>query len=246
MKFILTVFIATILLSSCGSRKADFELSKIEDYAPLTIGKFITYSVDSFVFPNFGTTETHRLYEVKHLVADTFRDNIGRKAYKIIRLIRKVPVTENFVPEYTYSAINTESTHEFVENNQRFLKLTLPFKTGYNWKGNAFINLTTIIPGFDNSAFYDDWDYTYANVDESSPISLPGFNIPNTITVNQRDESSNLPVTGTTNFASKDSAVEIYGKGIGMIYKKLVHWEFQTGTTKFRGFGITMKMIDKN
>jgi hypothetical protein len=245
MKFLLSLVIAATLLTSCGSRKAELQLTSINDYAPLTVGKYITYSVDSLVFTNFGTVEAHRFYEVKHLVADTFRDNLGRLAYKIIRYIRKVPVTENFVSEYTFYAVNTENTYEFVENNQRFIKLALPMKNAYRWKGNSYVNLSTIVPGFGSSAFLEDWDYTYDDVDGPNPINLPGFSISNTLTVNQRDQSSNLPVTGTTNIANKDFAKEVYGKGIGMIYRQFIHWEYQI-SSKYIGYGITMKMIDKN
>jgi hypothetical protein len=246
MKFLLSIIITIILFTSCGSRKAELELTSINDYAPLTVGKYITYSVDSLVFTNFGTTETHRFYEVKHLVADTFRDNLGRKAYRITRLIRKVPVTDNFVPEYTFSAVSTDNTFEFIENNLRFIKLTLPIKNAYIWKGNSYINLNaSIFPGVPNSYFLEDWDYTYENVDDANPINLPGFTIANTVTVNQKDLSSNLPVTGTTNIANRDFGKEVYGKGIGMIYREFIHWEYQTGT-KYTGWGIKMKMIDKN
>ena len=244
MKFILSLIIAATLLTSCGSKKADLMLTSINDYAPLVVGKYITYSVDSLVFKNFGTLEVHNLYEVKHLVADTFIDNSGRKAYKIIRYIRKNAM-ESFVSEYTFAAVNTGNSYEFTENNQRFIKLTMPIKNSYNWKGNVFINLSTVIPGFGNSYFLDDWDYRYDNVDDAMPIPLPGFTLSNTVTVNQRDVSTNLPVTGTTNIANKDFSKEIYAKGIGMVYRQFIHWEYQI-STKYIGYGITMKMIDKN
>jgi hypothetical protein len=246
MKFLLSLVISTILLTSCGSRKAELQLTTINDYAPLTVGKYITYSVDSLVFTNFGTLPTHRFYEVKHLIADTFRDNLGRKAYRINRLIRKVPVTENFVSEGTFYVVPTDNTFEFVENNQRYIKLALPMKNAYRWKGNSYVNLSSPnFPGMPNSNFLEDWDYTYDDVDGPNPINLPGFSISNALTVNQRDISSNLPVTGTTNIANRDFGKEVYGKGIGMIYREFIHWEYQT-STKYIGYGITMKMIDKN
>ena len=245
MKQIFSIALVALLLASCGNKNQDLGLTTISDYAPLTIGKYITYSVDSLLFTNFGTTETHVLYEAKYLVADTFVDNIGRKNFKIIRYIRKNP-TESFVSEYTFSAINTGNNYEFVENNQRFLKLTIPIKNAYVWKGNTYINLSTPI-GFGNmnSSYLDDWDYTYEDVDGPMPIPLAGFTLSNTVTVNQRNMSLNLPVTGSTNIASKDFAKEIYAKNIGLVYRQLIHWEYQL-SSKYIGFGITMKMIDKN
>ncbi len=251
MKLLLSIAIAAIFLTSCGSKKADLMLTAVSDYAPLVKGKYITYEVDSLVFTNFGTVQAHRFYQVKHEVKDSFRDNSGRLAYKIIRFIRSIPAaggtsTEDFVPELTFTAVNTGNSYEFVENNQRFIKLTMPIKNAYSWKGNAYISLTAPnFPGVPNSYFLDDWDYTYDDVDGPSPLNFPGFNILNTVTVNQRDVSTNLPVTGTTNIASKDFGKEIYAKNIGMVYRQFTHWEYQT-TTKYTGYGITMKMIDKN
>lgn len=251
MKFLLSLVIATLLLTSCGSKKADLMLTTINDYAPLTKGKYITYEVDSLVFTNFGTVPAHRFYQVKHLIIDSIRDNSGRLAWTIRRYIRSIPAaggttTDDFVSELTFSAIQINNNYEFVENNQRFIKLTMPIKNAYTWKGNAYINLSTPnFPGVPNSYFLDDWDYAYEDVDGPSPINFPGINILNTVTVNQRDISSNLPVTGTTNIANKDFGKEIYAKGIGMVYRQFIHWEYQT-STKYIGYGITMKMIDKN
>ena len=251
MKFLLSFLIAAILLTSCGSKKADLMLTTTADYAPLIKGKYITYELDSMIFTNFGTVEAHRFYQAKYEVIDSIRDNSNRLAYQIRRSLRSIPAaggtaTTNFVPELTFSAINTGTTFEFVENNQRFIKLAMPIKSFYSWKGNAYINLTTPnFAGVPNSYFLDDWDYTYEDVDGPSPINFPGFNILNTVTVNQRDISTNLPVTGTTNIASKDFAKEIYAKNIGMVYRQFIHWEYQT-STKYIGYGSTMKMIDKN
>ena len=245
MRKLLSIAIVVLFLGACSKKDEELNLTTIEDYAPLKIGKYITYSLDSLVFINVNTTEAHRFYEVKYLVADTFRDNAGRKNFKIIRYIRSNS-TASFASEYTFSAINTGNGFEFIENNLRFIKLTLPLKNAYTWKGNAYLNVTATVPGYGNLNFLDDWDYTYENVDGSTPILLSGFNLPNTVTVNQKDVSINLPVTATTNIATKDFSREVYAKGIGMVYRQFIHWEYQSGVTKYNGFGVTMKMIDKN
>ena len=246
MRKLLSVVVIILFFTACSKKNDDLQLTTIQDYAPLTVGKYITYSLDSLVFTNLNTTEAHRLYEVKYLVADTFRDNAGRKNFRIVRYIRNNP-TESFSSEYTFSAINTGNSFEFVENNLRFIKLTLPVKNFHSWKGNAYLNVTATVPGYGNLNFLDDWDYTYDNVDAPPlGIQFPGFNLTNTITVNQKDVSINLPVTAATNIATKDFAKEIYAKDIGMVYRQFIHWEYQNGITKYNGFGVTMKMIDKN
>ena len=53
-----------------------------------------------------------------------------------------------------------------------------------------------------------------------------------------------------TSVASKDSAVEIYGKDIGLIYKNFLHWDYQLSSNNnsytFTGYGVTLEMKDHN
>ncbi len=240
MKKLLPIVLLVLIFASCKKQSDELQITPISDYAPLTVGKYITYSLDSLVFISFGATEAHRFYEVKYLVADSIRDNLGRKAFRIVRYIRTLPAG-TFTPDNTFMAVNTGNGYEFTENNLKYLKLTLPIKEGYSWKGNSYIDVTSNV---DNQYLFD-WDYTYAAVDQAIPASLGIPNIANSITVNQRDASTNLPVTPATNIASKDFSQEIYAKGIGMAYRKFVHWEYQI-STKYTGYGLTLKMIDHN
>jgi hypothetical protein len=240
----LLLAICTIyILASCGNKTKDLQLAPISDYAPLTIGKYISYSLDSLVFTNFGTVEAHRLYQVKYLVADTLLDNLGRKGYRINRQIRAT-ATDPYVNENTFFALNTGTTLEFTENNLKFIKLAMPINNGYNWRGNSAINYSTVLPDIGNLFFLEDWDYTYENVGETSPIAIPGYTLNNTITIAQKNTSFNLPIGPTTVIASKDFAKEIYAQDIGMVYRQFIHWEYQNA--KYKGFGVTMKMIDHN
>ncbi len=244
MNKLISFLFITFLLASCKKSSEELVIPQISDYAPLTVGKYITYSLDSLVFINVNTTEAHRLYEVKYQVADTLKDNLGRKAFRITRSIRSNP-SASFVPDNTFLSVNTGNTFEFTENNLRFLKLVLPIKDDNSWKGNSAINFSTVVPGYGNLYYLDDWDYTYSNVGQGTPIPIPGFNLSNTITINQKDVSFNLPVNASTNIASRDFSQEIYAKDIGMVYRKFIHWEYQISTA-FTGFGVTLKMIDHN
>jgi hypothetical protein len=242
MKKLLPIVLCACFFASCKKQSEEIQLTAISDYAPLTVGKYITYSLDSLVFINFNKDEAHRFYEVKYVVADSLRDNIGRKAFRIVRYIRNLPAG-TFASDNTFMAVNTGTSFEFTENNLRYLKLAQPIKEDYSWKGNSAIDVTSNI---DNQYLFD-WDYTYAAVAQAIPAALGMPSLTNTITVNQRDASTNLPVTPTTNIASKDYSQEIYAKGIGMAYRKFIHWEYQSGNNlNYNGYGITLKMIDHN
>ena len=245
-KIILVIF-TICLFGSCNKKTEDITLPAIKDYAPLAIGKYITYSLDSLVFINFGSTEAHRFYEVKYLVADTLRDLSGRKGFRIVRYIRTLP-NGTFIPDNTAMGVVTENSYEFTENNLRYFKLTQPLSNDRSWKGNSAINpVVDPITGLDLS-YLDDWDYTYSDVEK--PKKIGNFNLSNTITVNQINDSLNLPVRpptvrDSTIIASKDYSQEIYGKGIGLVQLNFLHFEYQISSA-YKGYGVKLVMIDHN
>jgi hypothetical protein len=232
--FILTVATA---IAACSKKTEEPVFTQISEYAPLKVGKYITYKIDSMIFITAGTIETHRKYEVKY----TLTDNLGRKAFRIVRSIRPELSNGPFSTDNTFFAVNSGTQYEFTENNMRFLKLIQPIKDGETWKGNKAITLQT-----GNFNGFTNWDYEYKNVGASSPIKINNVTIPNTITIKQADFAVGLPVVPNgPGVSSKDSAIEIYAKDIGMIYKKFIQWEYQSAT-RYTGYGITLEMIDHN
>ncbi len=251
MKNSILFFVLCGFICGCTKSSEDISLTLINDYAPLKVGKYITYSLDSLVFVASSTQEAHRQYEVKYLVQDSITDNLGRKAFRIVRYIRTLP-NGIFNPENTFVALNSGTGFEFTENNIKFLKLTQPIKDDASWKGNAYVDISSSA-----NQYLIDWDYTYTNVAKPSPIALSGFPaITNTITVNQRNHTFNLPIIppvqpNPTFIANKDSAVEIYAKDIGLVYKKFLHWEYQYqpnggSNATYIGSGVTMILKDYN
>ena len=252
MKKIIFPLFCLFALAACKKESEQLAITPISDYAPLAAGKYVTYSLDSLVYINFGSTEAHRFYEVKYLTADSLTDLLGRKAFRIVRYIRTLP-NGIFTPDNTFVAVNTGTSFEFTENNLRFLKLTLPIKDDKTWKGNSAIDVTAL--GSDLQ-YLSDWNYTYTTVNQ--PKQIGTFNLANTITVNQIDESVNLPVIppgspNQTNIASKDFSQEVYAKGIGLVYRKFFHSEYQpptssggTGYYTNDSKGVTLTLIDHN
>lgn len=245
MKKIILPLLCLLVLGACKKESEELVVVPLSDYAPLTVGKYITYSLDSLVYINFGSTEAHRFYEVKYLTADSLTDILGRKAFRIVRYIRKLP-NGTFTADNTFLAVNTGNSFEFTENNLRFLKLTLPVKNERTWKGNSAIDVSSL--GSDLQ-YLSDWDYTYADVGQAKTVGT--FNLSNTVTVKQIDESVNLPVIppgppNQTNIASKDFSEEIYAKGIGMVRKEFLHFEYQLAFPGYIGYGVKLIMIDHN
>lgn len=242
--FVLLVAIFATLYS-CKKSTETFETAAISDYSPLQVGKYITYNLDSLVFVNFGTASEVHSYQVKYEVNALVTDNSGRPAYRIYRYIRKT-AAQPFISDASFLAVNTGTGLEFVENNMRFIKLRQPFRDDYSWKGNSYIDFQSL-----NSdvKYLADWDYVYDSVGVAQKIGT--FNLDNTIKVEQRNEIIGLP-SNPASYSEVNYAVEKYAKGIGLVYRKFLHTEYQPpvpgqgGRIVDGSYGITLTMIDHN
>ena len=248
MKKLSLFFVAAILVlsfSACKKSSEDFQTPALNDYFPLTTGKYITYDLDSLVYINFGTATVVHSYQVKYEVDSLITDNLGRPAYRIFRYIRNT-ATAAWVPDNTFMAVNISTSLEFIENNMRFLKLKQPVRDTYSWKGNTYIDTYST-----NSLLHymDDWDYIYDSVGVQTQVG--NFTLDNTLIVNQRDEVIGNP-SDPNAYAEVNYAQEKYAAGIGMVYKKFFHSEYQPPVPNLGGhfadgsYGITLTMIDHN
>ena len=229
-----------LLFTSCKKESETYDSGSLPDYFPLQVGKFISYELDSTVFLNFGKQKEVVSYQVKDLVDAEIKDNIGRLSYRIIRFSRK-NASDPWIANNTFMATPTDKSIEFVENNLRYIKLILPVIVDKSWRGNSFID--TYTPGND-MRYLDNWDYVYDSV--STPLSINSFNFENSLKVFQRDEEIGNPLIAGTPYAEKTYSVEKYAKGVGLVYREFLHWEYQGNTESYSGYGVKLSVIDYN
>ena len=237
----------TILFVSFNSCKKTetYPSAELSEYMNLQVGKYVRYRLDSTRFINFGQKDTVIKYQAKEVIDAAITDNLGRPGWRVIRYLSDTTGTSPWTPSATYSLIPSRESVEVVENNLRFLKLRLPVTEGYNWKGNSFIDTYS-----SNSEvrFMDDWDYTFENVSNSFTVWNNKI-VEKTITVNQRDEVIGAPADPTV-YSEKTFSKEVFGEGIGLIYRDFLHWEYQPTNGQNPGYkigyGIKMVMIDHN
>ena len=194
------------------------------------------------VWISFGTRDTTISYQVKYEVDSLIKDNNGRDAYRIFRYIRK-NAQQSWVPQGSCMALNTGNTLEFTENNLRYIKLAAPIENGFSWKGNTYIDTYS---ANSDLHYMDNWDYTFANIGSSESIGTNMLN--DLITVNQRDELVGLP-DNPDSYSEINFSQEKFAKGIGLVYKKFNHKEYQPnngGYVADGSYGITLTMIDHN
>ena len=244
-KYVGLALLIISFLSACTKQNELYSTASLNDYFPLQVGKYITYDLDSTVFINFGLKDTVIKYQVKDSIENQITDNLGRPAFRIVHYMRKNS-GQSWTASNTFMAVANFTDIEFVENNLRFIKLVLPIKQDYTWKGNTYIDTYSL-----NSAtkYLDDWDYAYDSV--NVPITLSGgLLINNTIKVNQRDEFLGQdPKLPTTQYAERNYSVEKYAKSIGLVYKEFLHWEYQgtqSGSPGFTGYGVKLTMTGHN
>jgi hypothetical protein len=246
--YVFLCLISIVSVANSCTQKDDFQLEEPSSYMQLADGKYVTYRLDSLLYVNFGQKDTLIKYQAKDIVEGSITDNLGRKAWRVVRYLRDTAGLTAWQENLTYLVIPTRESLEVVENSLRFIKLTMPLRDGHTWKGNSYVNTSSTDPNW-IFRFYDDWNYTCDKTGlDYTPFTTP---IANTITINQADEILGTP--GNVNaYSERNFAEEVYAKGIGLIYKDLLHWTFQPAVLPtypngyYQGFGIRMRMIDHN
>lgn len=241
----LPLVIFLFIFSACKKKSDDYGGLKLSDYYPLETGKYITYQLDSIVYVGFGTSAETHSYQAKYVVDSLLTDNLGRPAYRVFRFLR-VNDSAPWEPSGTFWSIDSKDAVEFVENNMRFVKLVTPLQNGTTWSGNEYIDTYSL-----NSEvkYLGGWEYVYDKLAE--PATVGSFNLENTVTVNQRDEVVGIPDDPGA-YSEVNFGQEQYALGIGLVYRKFFHSEYQPDTGGGNGYfadgsyGITLTMIDHN
>ena len=192
-------------------------------YYPLGNGKVWIYRLDSTTTPPFGTSLVVRSYHLKDSMGTSFLDNAGRESWPVYRFITDTLEQNPWRSLSTYYVTPVEKNVEVVDdNNLRFIKLVTPVKEQFTWKGNSYIDTRS---GYSLYQYLDGWDYTYTGVD--SPYTTLAGVIDSTVTVFQRDETAPEGPFDPQFYQQRNYSIEVYARGVGLIYKNFLHWTWQ-------------------
>jgi hypothetical protein len=246
--FIITAFAVT----SCTKKTEEFTTEPLSDYLKPQPGKYITYRVDSLVYTDFGRDMEYHHYQQKHVIDIQMTDLLGRVSYRVYRYIRDTAGLEPWRPNGTYMITPLTDQIEIIEDNMRFIRLHLPVREGYNWKGNRFLppnpyDYLSIDNSYDDAIV--DWDYVYDRFENS--LIYRNQTYTDVWTIESADETFNVPVVAFDSYGSLIRSVDKYAKNIGLVYREYTLWEYQPnigqpGGPFKTGFGVTMWMIDHN
>jgi len=198
-----------VLLFGCQSKVDNNPRDIGLEYAPLEIGSWVVYQVDSHVYDDFNLSrpDTNYKYQIKELVESEFQNQVGQKTRRIERYSRNAD-TLPWILSNVWAANLSSNSFEKVEDNIRYVKLVFPVKENNSWNGNQFNTL-------------EEWNYRYFN--SNAPRFVNGFTFDSTLVVNQINDS---------NVIQRKYAYEIYAKGIGMVFKRIDTLETQNGKRK--------------
>jgi hypothetical protein len=241
--FSISLFFVTGCKKTTGSPSATAQPT---DFLQLQSGKYIIYRLDSTEFVNFGIQTVVVSYQAMDVIDSLITDNLGRPSWRVFRYLSDTLGIQPWVANETYFITPTKQDVEVVENNLRYIKLVYPVVNGYNWSGNSYIDVTT--DTFNVLTYMQGWNYVYDSV--GLPFNALGGIVPNSITVNQQNDTIGS-VGDIASFSEIDYSEEVYGKGIGLIYKNFLHQEYQppngsTSVGSTSGYGIRLNMISHN
>jgi hypothetical protein len=242
------LLLAVSLFTACTEKTIEMQSPTLSEYFPMKVGKYITYRIDSTVTTAFGADTTVRSYRVRDNVDGQIKDGLNRTAYRVVRTISNLAGTQPYVPNNTFSATPVgEDWIEWNENNLRFMKLRFPILENTTWKGNSFIDATSLNSSLDYLA---NWNYVYQNIGQ--PFKVLGKTYPETVTILQQDEVLPPGPFNPNVYKQYNYSIEVYARGIGLIYKNFDHKEWQPpsggrpGYWEDGSYRVVLQIIDNN
>jgi hypothetical protein len=243
--------ITILLLAACNTKNLELTSPALAEYFPLEVGRQLTYRLDSTVTTAFGADTTVRHYRVRDRVDARVTDALGRPAFRVFRTISDSSGKQPYQSNNTFMSVAQGTDWiEHIENNLRFMKLRFPIQEDFQWKGNSFIN-ASIFSASSPVRYLANWEYQYQNVGQ--PFTVNGRRFENTVTILQRDEVFPEGPFDRRLIKQWDYSVEVYAKGVGLIYKNFDHkvWQPPTpapdprpGYWEDGSYRVVLKLID--
>jgi hypothetical protein len=199
---------------ACGKNETE-TLQKVgAEYYPLTIGKSITYQIDSIIYDTSAQgvkMDTFHL-QAKEVIKDTFRNILGNLMYRIERFERKNESAAWDIKNI-FAAQLTDNQAIRLENNMMFLKFPMPVFENQTWDGNVFIDagLKIIVAGETIEPFSKKWTFSTESIGKSETINNKPFT--EVLTIKAQTDPKIL-----TEWRYQ---LEKYAKGIGLVYREV-------------------------
>ena len=239
------LFLVGLLLfgTACNDSQTllDIEPDSSQEFVPLSIGKTLIYSVDTVYYKEESLPDTVRIL-AREVITDTLRDNEGDLIYRIERSER---ANENdpWQISQILSMKRTNTQAERVENNQRFISLTFPFRRNAVWDGIGFNSdsLLLTVRG-EVVEIFKDWESRFDEI--FVPQIVNSFQFDSTVVVLHANSE---------NFIEQRMNREVYARGIGLVVKEMAILDSQLSDGERvwpddaeKGFTMRQTLIEHN
>ncbi len=239
----LSLVLPLFLGIACKNSQTPLDIAPDEsqEYFPLEIGKYMVYTVDSVFYKEDSEPDTIQLM-VREEVTDSLRDNEGELFYRIERSERANP-NEPWEISQILAVKRTDTQAERIENNQRFITLTFPFRRNQTWDGIGFNSdsLLVTVKG-EVIEIYKDWESQYDEI----------F-VPQTVNTFLFDSTVSVFHANSNNFIERRFNREVYAKGVGLIIKEMSILDSQLSNAERvwpddaeKGFTLRQTLIEHN
>ena len=217
----ITFLIFSVALFNVGCKNnaviEELDIDYGYDYLPLEIGKWIEYSVDSFIYDTtgMGVVIDTSFTLVREEVTDTFTNLTNDMVYRVERFERENEL-QDWTRKAVYSSYKTTDRGFRTEDNLRFIKMVFPLENGEIWDGNLFIDKETIVTIAGESVeVYKDWSYEIDGIDEPDAVNNMAFD--SVMTIYQANNQFGQDI----NNIELRYSFEKYAKGLGLIYREM-------------------------
>jgi hypothetical protein len=129
--------LALLLVSACQQKEP---IDKVQDlgydYFPSEINWEKTYLVDSIFF-NDNTQSSDTFQFILKEETAGFEQAAGLEKHQVLKRSAQFSATQNWEPRSSIFVLKTAQNLQWVEDNQRIIKLVFPIDNIQSWNGNA-------------------------------------------------------------------------------------------------------------
>lgn len=245
------LLVLLVMFSACENTTEDFITETYKDYYPLQVGKYITYRVDSVRLIRNGQALDTVKRQVKHFIESEGTDNLNNKIFIVQKYVNNQQGTGPWLQDGNYTVTPFDARVEVVENNLRSIKMQNPLRAGFTWRGYSYLPDNPYKAAYDLELVGNEmqrWNFTYKSFGNET-INNQAYN--NVWTVVHSDTTFNIPSVPINSLGVKEVDIEKYAKNIGLVYRNFQLLEHQPANADnpspyYRGFGVTMWMVDHN
>ena len=212
-KLLYLSLLVLFLFSTCKKDSIINQPDFKEDYKyyPIHIGASWNYEIDSMVFYKSinGLQIDTSHYLVKETIVDTFTAN-GYVVYRIEKFER-LTEQDPWNIKTVYSVQTDNNLVLRTEENQKFIKLSLPLLKGKSWDGNLYIDkLNEVQIGGESIEIFKDWESKVKSIDK--PYNNGWMNF---------DSTANIEICNNETLIDVRNGFEVYARNYGLVYRYL-------------------------